>query len=80
MFGNLRASSALTSTKIEIATAVPLQAWTGPEGSRKLRFPDFVTTAQDGGKVVSLTYRPPLPPRKYSWYSFLLEAESTPGP
>ena len=34
--------------------AVPLQAWTGPEGSRKLRFPDFVTTAQDGGKVVSL--------------------------
>ena len=41
--------------------AVPLQAWRGPEGSRKLRFPDFVTTAQDGGKVVSLTYRPPLP-------------------
>ena len=41
--------------------AVPLQAWTGPEGSRKLRFPDFVTTAQDGGKVVSLTHRPPLP-------------------
>jgi hypothetical protein len=31
-------------------------------GSRKLRFPDFMTTAQDGGKVVSLTYRPPLPP------------------
>jgi len=30
--------------------AVPLQAWTGPEGSRKLRLPDFVTTAQDGGR------------------------------
>ena len=42
--------------------SVPLQAWTGPEGSRKLRFPDFVTTAQDVGKVVSLTHRPPLPP------------------
>ena len=42
--------------------AVPLEVWTGPEGSRKLRFPDFVTTAQDGGKVVSLTHRPPLPP------------------
>ena len=27
--------------------AVPLQAWTGPQGSRKLRFPDFMTTAQD---------------------------------
>jgi len=55
-------------------TAVPLQVWSGPEGSRKLRFPDFMTTAQDGGKVVSLTLR------KCSWYSFLLEAESTPGP
>jgi len=42
--------------------AVPLQARTGPEGSRKLRFPDFMTTAQDGGKVVSLTHRPPQPP------------------
>ena len=42
--------------------AIPLQAWTGPEGSTKLRFPDFVTTAQDGGKVVSLTHRPPLLP------------------
>jgi hypothetical protein len=31
--------------------AVPLEAWSGPEGSRKLR---FMTTAQDGGKVVSL--------------------------
>ena len=140
--------------------AVPLQARRGPEGSRKLRFPDFMTTAQDGGKVVSLTHRPPLltysmvqspswaanlfaasqeiprisrnpnvhyrthkrpptvsilgqlnpvhiptphlleirpniihpstprspqwpaafTPRKYSWYSFLLEAESTPWP
>jgi hypothetical protein len=25
--------------------AVPLQAWSGPEGSRKTRFPDFMTTA-----------------------------------
>ena len=41
--------------------AVPLEAWSGPEGSRKLRFPDFMTTVQDGGKVVSLKHRPPLP-------------------
>jgi len=34
--------------------AVPLQAWTGPEGSRKLRFPDFVTMAQDGGRLSAL--------------------------
>ena len=26
--------------------SVPLQAWSGPEGSRKLMFPDFMTTAQ----------------------------------
>jgi hypothetical protein len=41
--------------------AVPLQAWSGPDGSRKLRFPDFMKTAQDGGKVVNLTHRPPVP-------------------
>jgi len=34
--------------------AVPLQAWTGPEGSRMLWFPDFVTTAQDGGRLSAL--------------------------
>jgi hypothetical protein len=42
--------------------AVPLQASSGPEGSRKLMFPDYMTTAQVGGKVVSLRHRPPLPP------------------
>jgi len=41
--------------------AVPLQAWSGPEGSRKLRFSDYMTMIQDGGKVVSLTHQPPLP-------------------
>jgi hypothetical protein len=34
----------------------------------------------EGGKVVSPTHRPSLPPRKYPWYSFLSESESTPGP
>jgi hypothetical protein len=60
--------------------AVLLQAGGGPEFSRKLRFPDFLTTAQDGGGVVSPTHRPHSPPRKYSWYSNLLEAESNPLP
>ena len=41
---------------------VPLKAWIGPEGSRKLRFPDFMTTAQRGGKVVNHRHRPHLPP------------------
>ena len=42
--------------------SVPLQAWSSPEGSKKLRFADFMTVAKDGVKVVSLTHRPPLPP------------------
>jgi len=42
--------------------AVPLQAWSDPEGSRKLKFPDYMTAAQDGGKFVSLKHQPPLPP------------------
>ena len=41
---------------------VPLQAWREPEGSRRFTLPDFMTTAQDGGKVDSLTNRPPLRP------------------
>ena len=56
---NFASSVCMYACKVK---AVPLQAWSGPEGSRKLRFPDFMTTAQDGGKVVSLTHRPPLPP------------------
>ena len=39
-----------------------------------------MTMAQDCGKVVNLMHRPPLLPKKYTWYSFLLEADSTPGP
>ena len=42
--------------------AVPLQAWNGPEGSRNLGFPDYMTKAQDGCKVVSPMHRPYLPP------------------
>jgi hypothetical protein len=50
------------NTYIHKGKAVPLQAWSGPKRSRNLRFPYFITTAQDGGNVVSLTHRPPLPP------------------
>ena len=54
------------------AKTIPLQAWTGPEGSQRLRLPDFKTIGTCTGRLY--------PPRKYSWYSFLLQAESTPGP
>ena len=49
---------------------ITLQAWTGSQVSRH--------SAHGGGTFVSPTHRPLLSTRKYSWYSFLLEAESTP--
>jgi hypothetical protein len=36
-------------------------------------------SAYESNKVVIPTHRPPLSPRIYAWYSFLLEAKSTPG-
>jgi hypothetical protein len=45
---------------------------------RRLRLLDLLDFRQyKGGKVVTLTHRPPSPPG-VSWYSFL-QAESTPG-
>jgi len=43
------------NTYSKAGKAVPLQAWTGPEDSKKLRFPDFVTKAQDGGRLSALS-------------------------
>jgi len=57
-----RVSTQLQLTNMYKGKAVPLQVWSSPTGSRKLRFPDYVTTAQDSDKVVGLTHRPPLPP------------------
>jgi hypothetical protein len=52
--------------------AVRLQALNSPEGSRKLSLPDFMTTAQDDGKVVILTHRPPLLPGNTTGTHFCL--------
>jgi len=41
------------TTKVK-GKAVPLQALTGPEVSRKLRFPHFVAMAPDGGRLSAL--------------------------
>ena len=64
------------SMKHSKGKAVPLQAWTGPGGSRKLRFPNFVTTAQDGGRLSAFRMAA-FTLMNFFWYSFLLEAEST---
>ena len=55
-------TSYVTDRNVNKGKSVPLQAWSGPDGSSKLRFPDFLTMVQDGGKVVSLRHRAPLPP------------------
>ena len=47
---------------LTLSVKVNQSRYSGPEGSRKFRFPDYITTAQDGGKVISFTHRPPLPP------------------
>jgi len=36
-------------------SAIPEQAWMGPEGSRRLRLPDY-QTAHVGGKILIYTY------------------------
>jgi hypothetical protein len=59
---------------------IRVQVWKGPEVSRRLRLPDFKQSENKNGKVFSPTTRHYLPPRKYSWFSLLLEAESNPGP
>jgi hypothetical protein len=51
----------INSVKVKVKEVL-LQAWDGPECSRKLRFADFVTTAPNGVKVVSPTHWPYLPP------------------
>ena len=42
--------------------AVPLQAWTCPEGSQEVKVPRFRDNGTGWWQVVSLTYWPPLPP------------------
>jgi hypothetical protein len=52
---------------------------------RLLQLPEVVAprisrqSAHEGEMVVSSAHGLPLPPRRHPWYSFLLEAESTPG-
>jgi len=50
--------------------------FTGSKDSRRLSPPDFMTMTHEGGKVVSPTHWQLLLLSKYSWYSFLLAAES----
>jgi hypothetical protein len=75
--------------RIKTAIYLIIQPWKSIPYSvldRPLRFQEVEASKfQDSrhmkaGKVVSPTHRSTLPPRKYSWYSFLLQAELTKGP
>jgi hypothetical protein len=58
--GRLKNNATFTS----MGKAIPLQAWTGPEGSRRLKLPDFKTIGTWRYKVVSPVHRPPLSPQE----------------
>jgi hypothetical protein len=63
--------------------ALPVTGHGGPHGFETLKIPHFLDNwLIDAGEIVSLRHRPPFtpPPQEDSWYSFLLEAQSTPGP
>jgi hypothetical protein len=53
---------------------------TGPEGSRRLRLPDFKTVGTWRWQGCQAYAPAAFMPQELTWYSFLLEAESTPGP
>jgi len=57
---NQARSKGLDAGKKKVISPITGLEW--PRGFRKLRIPDYMTTAQDGGKVVSRRHRQPLPP------------------
>jgi hypothetical protein len=70
-------ASDLLGVKVKLSLYTPWR----PLGLREVEAPTFTDIRlTDGGKIVSPMRRPLLYPQEDSWYSFLLEAESIPGP
>jgi hypothetical protein len=69
----------LHSNKVK-SKATPVTSHGGPYGCEMSRLPHFLDSRLTDGGEISLTRRPPFTPQEDSWYSFLLEAESTLGP
>jgi hypothetical protein len=60
--------------------AAPVTGREGSSGYETSRLPHFLDNRlTDGDEVVSRMRRPFFTPQEDSWYSFLLELESTPG-
>jgi hypothetical protein len=57
---------------------IPVQAWTGPLGFRRLRSPEFLDSQHMKMVRLSVLCTGCLYPQGDSWFSFLLEAELTP--
>jgi hypothetical protein len=60
---------------------IPVTGHESPQSCETSRLPHLLYSwLTDGGEAASLTHRSPFTPQEDSWYSFLLEAELTPGP
>jgi hypothetical protein len=60
---------------------IPVTGREDPYSCETSRLPHLLDNRlTDGGEVIRLTCRPPFTSQEDSWYSFMLEAESTPGP
>jgi hypothetical protein len=69
----------VTDGKVKRGKTIHVTGCEGPLGCETSRHPHFLDNRlTDGGKV-SFTRRPPFTPQEDSWYSSLLEAESTTG-
>ena len=75
------ATACKIQTKVKKVKSFPATGLDRPLGFQEVEIPRISRqSAHEGSKVVSPTHRPSLYPKKDSWYSFLLEAESTPRP
>jgi hypothetical protein len=74
-------NNASSTIKMVKGKAIPVTGHEGPQGCETVRFPHFLgNRLTDGGEDISPMRRPPFTPQEDSWYSFPLEAESTPRP
>jgi hypothetical protein len=71
----------LTDFYATCTPAIPITGCGGPWSCETSRLPHSLDSRlTDGSETVSLKRRPPVTLHEDFWYSFLLEAESIPGP